>query len=308
MYFGGAVRRVAFVSGGSFHQLTMPTHKAFVPLPVVNLLSVRQLTNKSPHRKPTMITKTKEIGKKMSIETVQTTKKIKENTLAKSKELKESFSNMIPSEYHENIYTIPNILTFTRLLSAPIIGYLIVHNHVTSALSLFTYSCITDFIDGYIARKYNMKSVVGTVIDPMADKSLMIICTACMAQSHQIPVYLAVIILGRDVLLGLSAVYYRYVSLPRPKTFKRFWDFSIPSAEVRPTTISKINTGLQMIYIGSAMIKPVLIPYLTSDSSAMVLQGLFALEITVAISTILSGLSYVFSKDAVRILNKENAK
>jgi cardiolipin synthase (CMP-forming) len=53
-------------------------------------------------------------------------------------------------------------------------------------------------------------------------------------------VWLAVIILGRDVGLGISALYYRYISLPPPKTFARYWDFSLPSAEVHPTTISKV--------------------------------------------------------------------
>jgi len=53
-------------------------------------------------------------------------------------------------------------------------------------------------------------------------------------------VWLAVIILGRDFGLGIAAIYYRYISLPPPKTFMRFWDFSLPSAEVHPTQISKV--------------------------------------------------------------------
>ena len=66
---------------------------------------------------------------------------------------------------------------------------------------------------------------------------------------------LAVLILGRDVLLGLAAIYYRYISLPPPKTFARYWDFSLPSAEVRPTAISKVNTVLQLFLIGWTMSK-----------------------------------------------------
>lgn len=64
---------------------------------------------------------------------------------------------------------------------------------------------------------------------------------------------LAVLILGRDVLLGLVALYYRYISLPAPKTLARYWDFSLPSAEVRPTGISKVNTALQLGLIGWTM-------------------------------------------------------
>jgi len=67
-----------------------------------------------------------------------------------------------------------------------------------------------------------------------------------------------VIILGRDVGLALSAIYYRWISLPPPKTMARYWDFSLPSAEVKPTEISKINTALQLLLVGSAIALPVL--------------------------------------------------
>lgn len=68
---------------------------------------------------------------------------------------------------------------------------------------------------------------------------------------------IAGIILGRDAGLILASFYYRYISLPEPKTFKRYWDFSIPSAEVRPTMISKVNTAIQMGYICLSLLAPV---------------------------------------------------
>ena len=70
-------------------------------------------------------------------------------------------------------------------------------------------------------------------------------------------VWLAVLILGRDVGLAISAIYYRWISLPPPKTFMRYWDFSLPSAEVRPTTISKYNTFLQLALMGATTVVPV---------------------------------------------------
>ena len=70
-------------------------------------------------------------------------------------------------------------------------------------------------------------------------------------------VWLAAIILGRDVGLGIAAIYYRWISLPPPKTFTRYWDFSLPSAEVRPTTISKYNTFLQLALMGVTTMAPV---------------------------------------------------
>lgn len=206
-------------------------------------------------------------------------------------------------EIREDLWTLPNILTLSRLAAAPVIGALVIQGHSNLALGLFAYSCVTDYLDGYIARKYNLQSVAGSVIDPLADKCLLVTLAACLGISGDIPMYMTVIILGRDILLGLSAFYYRYISLPAPLTFKRYWDFSIPSAEVRPTTISKYNTFLQMIYLGSSVVMPSLLTTEIGTSMATQLQfGLTGLGYIVASTTIASGLSYVFSKDAVKIV------
>ncbi|KAI9797751.1 MAG: hypothetical protein M1835_006923 [Candelina submexicana] len=159
---------------------------------------------------------------------------------------------------YENIYTVPNILTFSRLLAAPVVGYLVLHDYHTWAVCLFAYAGITDLVDGYIARRWNLQTIVGTVIDPMADKTLMTILTVCLAVKGALPVWLAAIILGRDIGLGIAAIYYRWVSLPPPKTFSRYWDFSLPSAEVHPTTISKVNTFLQLALIGATTAQPLI--------------------------------------------------
>ncbi|MCJ1368015.1 hypothetical protein MMC16_007153 [Acarospora aff. strigata] len=199
---------------------------------------------------------------------------------------------------HENIYTVPNILTFSRLVAAPVIGYLVLHDQHAWAVGLFAYASITDLVDGYIARRWKLQTVVGTVIDPMADKTLMTILTVCLAVKGALPVWLAFIILGRDVGLGIAAIYYRYISLPPPKTFSRYWDFSLPSAEVRPTTISKLNTALQLALIGGTTAMPLL--------SVDVQGAMTAMQYLVATTTIWSGASYIYTKDAVKILSENN--
>ncbi|KAH8683041.1 CDP-alcohol phosphatidyltransferase-domain-containing protein [Tricladium varicosporioides] len=219
----------------------------------------------------------------------------KETPPTSKKPLLKAFTHLTP---HENIYTIPNILTFTRLIAAPAIGYLVLHDQHAWAVGLFAYAGITDLIDGWIARKWNLQTVVGTVIDPMADKTLMTILTVCLAIKGALPVWLAAIILGRDVGLGIAAIYYRWISLPPPKTFSRYWDFSLPSAEVHPTTISKYNTALQLALIGATTAMPLV----TVDVSSM----MSAMQYLVATTTIWSGASYIYTKDAVKILNQDN--
>ncbi|CDH55118.1 predicted protein [Lichtheimia corymbifera JMRC:FSU:9682] len=198
---------------------------------------------------------------------------------------------------HENIYTIPNFLTFSRIVSAPFIGYLIMQHDYQLALGVFALAGITDMLDGYIARKYKLKTVVGSIIDPAADKALMTVMTVTLAAQHVIPIPLAALILGRDAGLVLAAFYYRYISLPEPKTLFRYFDFSIPSAEVRPTMISKVNTALQLALMAAS---------LTSTALGVPSTEIMtALQWTVGGTTVWSGASYIYSKDAVRILSRQ---
>ncbi|MCJ1434058.1 hypothetical protein MMC27_003424 [Xylographa pallens] len=206
---------------------------------------------------------------------------------------------------HENIYTLPNILTFSRLLAAPLVGYLVVYDHHAWAVGLFAYAGITDLVDGWIARKWKLQTVVGTVIDPMADKTLMTVLVGVLAWKGAMPLWLAGIILSRDVLLGMAAIYYRYISLPPPKTFSRYWDFSLPSAEVHPTGISKINTALQLGLIGWTVGMPLMVG---NGVGAALESGLVGMQYLVATTTIWSGASYLYTKDAVKILTPEESE
>lgn len=120
-------------------------------------------------------------------------------------------------------------------------------------------------------------------------------------------------ILGRDVALAGAAIYYRYASLPLPKTFQRYWDFSLPSAEVHPTTMSKFNTFLQLVLIGSTLAYPVV----TADSHHLGVMYDLGIENVnleavmtyfqwvVAGTTVWSGLSYAYLKNAVTILGTD---
>ena len=87
----------------------------------------------------------------------------------------------------ENIYNLPNFLTVTRLIAAPVTAYLLVYDHYSWALALFAYAGITDLVDGWLARKWKLQTVAGSVMDPMADKALMIILTVTLAVKGALP-------------------------------------------------------------------------------------------------------------------------
>ncbi|KAI5365255.1 Putative CDP-alcohol phosphatidyltransferase [Septoria linicola] len=236
----------------------------------------------------------------------------RERTQAVREKVRSSLTGLTP---HENIYNLPNFLTVTRLVAAPTTAYLLLHDHNALALGLFAYAGITDLVDGWLARKWKLQTVAGSVMDPMADKALMIILTVTLAVKGAIPLYLATLILGRDASLASAALYYRYASLPAPKTFLRYWDFSLPSAEVHPTTVSKYNTFLQLILIGSTLALPVVVagPQETQllqqlgVSAGQLHNAMTYFQWLVAGTTAWSGLSYAYLKNVVTILGPNEA-
>lgn len=153
----------------------------------------------------------------------------------------------------------------------------------------------------------------------MADKALMTTLVTCLAVNGTLSLPLATLILGRDASLAVAALYYRYASLPAPKTWGRYWDFSLPSAEVHPTGVSKFNTFLQLVLIGTTMCVSLLHDPVALESAAggylqtaqetlggpegvkLMVQGLSGV---VAATTLWSGLSYAWMKDVVKILGE----
>lgn len=96
-----------------------------------------------------------------------------------------------------------------------------------------------------------------------------------------------------------------------PKTFSRYWDFSLPSAIVHPTTVSKANTFLQLVLIGGTLAVPVLaagpLSTLTDLSRAQMDSYMVYYQYLVAATTIWSGASYAFLRNAVEIIGHDEA-
>ncbi|KLT46182.1 hypothetical protein CC85DRAFT_281841 [Cutaneotrichosporon oleaginosum] len=191
-------------------------------------------------------------------------------------------------ELHESPYTLPNALTIARIAACPFLAWSIVKGDFEVATAILVTSGLTDWLDGYLARKWNQKTVLGSIIDPMADKTLVTTLVVCLTYKGLLPLPLAIIIFGRDFLLSMWAFYLRYQSLPPPRTLKRYFDPTMPSAEVKPTQISKINTALQLSLMGLTTVAPVLAG--AGHPIDVYLEGL---QWIVAGTTIWSGLSYV---------------
>lgn len=199
-------------------------------------------------------------------------------------------------ELSEEILNLPNVLTLSRIVSVPFLGYLILHDRLPEALVLLFVAGCTDLLDGWLARKWNSYTVFGSIADPAADKLLMTVMVATLGWKNLLPAPLAALILLRDVGLVLLAFRIRYTSLPPPMTLKRYFNPQLPSAQVQPTQISKYNTFLQLLSVGGATLNAALMHEVSgaagSEWAGMLYWPLMAVYLTTATTTVVSGWGY----------------
>jgi cardiolipin synthase (CMP-forming) len=96
-----------------------------------------------------------------------------------------------------------NQLTVLRILLIPVFVLLLVYDVRIAALIVFLLTCISDSLDGYIARTWRQQTTLGTLLDPIADKLLMVSTFATLALLKALPIPLTILLIARDILLSL---------------------------------------------------------------------------------------------------------
>lgn len=129
---------------------------------------------------------------------------------------------------------IPNCLTILRILLIPALVFFFVRELYLNALVVFALTSITDALDGFLARQFDMQTKFGAYLDPIADKALLSTCYIGLAMTGALPVWLAVVVISRDVLILLGFLVLILLSA---------------SVEARPALISKITTIFQMVTV-----------------------------------------------------------
>ena len=104
------------------------------------------------------------------------------------------------------VLTVPNLISFLRICSIPYIAWLITKNHMILALIVLAISAFSDCIDGYIARRWNQVSKLGQILDPIADRLLIIFSTIALAIAKIIPWWALVLVVLRDVIMAALVV------------------------------------------------------------------------------------------------------
>lgn len=108
-------------------------------------------------------------------------------------------------EPSDRILTVPNLLSFLRLALVPVFLILLVEGEDLIALAVLALSGFTDFLDGYIARRFNQVSKLGQMLDPAADRLYILAALLGLAWRDLIPVWLVIVIVARDVMLVVLA-------------------------------------------------------------------------------------------------------
>ncbi len=170
---------------------------------------------------------------------------------------------------------IPNILTLFRILSIPAIVtcfFLGTKNCLTCAAILFILSCITDFLDGFIARRYKQTSRLGQLLDPIADKLLIVATMIMLIGFNNIS--------GLNIIAGLIIVL-REIMISGTREYLSTIGQAMPVS-----TISKWKTGVQMLALSILIIAD------ATQTPALFTFGIISLWVAAVITTI-SGLNYL---------------
>jgi cardiolipin synthase len=179
-------------------------------------------------------------------------------------------TGLAPSNAPSNaLVTLPNIISFARLCAVPFAIWFVLHAHYGTAFGLFVLAGISDALDGWLARRRG-GSVLGSILDPLADKALMVGMYVTLAAVGQLPDWLAMLVVFRDLLIVGGVVL--------------LWMTTQPML-IRPLEVSKANTALQIALVALV---------LGLDAAGLQLQPLrLAMVVLVTASTLFSGAAYV---------------
>ncbi len=129
--------------------------------------------------------------------------------------------------------SIPNIITLGRILLVPIIVWAIASSQMEIAFAVFIVAGVSDAVDGFLAKRFNMASELGALLDPLADKALLVSIYIALGISGAIPHWIVILVVSRDIMI-VSAV---IVS----------WLFGRP-VPMKPLMVSKLNTVAQVAF------------------------------------------------------------
>jgi cardiolipin synthase len=165
---------------------------------------------------------------------------------------------------------LPNLITLGRLLSVPLAVWLIIEARYGVAFWIFVAAGISDALDGYIAKRFDRRTRLGALLDPIADKALLVGVYVTLGVAGQLPHWLVILVVLRDVLILGGFALIQATTAPQ---------------HLGPLFVSKVNTSVQIALVGFVLARLGL-----GIDEGTVTAILIA---AAALTTVLSGLSYL---------------
>lgn len=128
---------------------------------------------------------------------------------------------------------LPNLITLGRILLVPVIVWAISSGQFVIALALFLVAGASDAVDGFLAKQFDMKSEMGALLDPLADKALLVSIYVALGIAGEIPNWLVILVVSRDIMIVGAVILSWLVDRPIP---------------MKPLMVSKANTVAQVVF------------------------------------------------------------
>jgi cardiolipin synthase (CMP-forming) len=171
-----------------------------------------------------------------------------------------------------NISQLPNLITIARIALAPVLILLLKDEEYAAALAVFVIAGVSDGLDGFIAKRFHCESRLGSILDPVADKTLLVSSYVMLMVLNHVPFWLMLTVAFRDLLI--VGGYLVYTSMVGP-------------VQMRPSWLSKLNTLVQIMLVFAI---------LGQQAFRLVYAPLVdALIYAVLLTTVASGLHYLWT-------------
>jgi cardiolipin synthase len=164
---------------------------------------------------------------------------------------------------------LPNYITLLRVILIPFFIDLMIYGYYGGALAVFAAACVTDALDGLLARLLKQKTELGAFLDPMADKLLILSAFVTLVYLGKLPIWLVIIVISRDAILTLGSLVIYFIT---------------NKLKIEPSIIGKMTTVLQLAVVTLTLI---FMNYGTGSNFMTLLQW------ATAVITIASGAQYV---------------
>ena len=165
---------------------------------------------------------------------------------------------------------LPNLISLARLLLVPLAIWFILGGRYAGAFWVFVVAGISDALDGFIAKRFDRRTRLGALLDPVADKALLVSVYVALGLAHQLWTSLVILVVFRDAMIVGGFLLIQVFAVPK---------------HYDPLYISKINTGVQIALVAFVLAR------LGIGIDAGVIDKV--LSLVVIATTVLSGLSYL---------------